>query len=569
MKKMMALSLAAALFLALCNVPAFSEPEDYTKDYTIYKEYRNDLVMLQQDITKLHLELEKNPQAAYEHILQIVERTAELTGEAELASHSIHNVLQINLQDQLELLLILGFSEAQNQYLTNLGYTEEDILELKEWFLYYNDSYHHAVTGFTPEEVERFHLLGLEDTQIRELQKVMDEHYTHLYTAQEVVKQHQRELMQVQVSLSLAALKTLRELEKNKDKDKDKGLELQKSEEKLLQAIPTVSEDQSSLEHVKAYSKEVYKAAEREIRKGNTQYFVDFFIGLQIQCGAVTALNGDLELGLREIQSYKNVLAECASSPERLIPPLSLSHSEPTPPPSVQSLDFVGQIEESDETNNTGVIVVFVKASDTTTWQAAVLLLAYIADVYGSTEWTLGGLIAFIGECIEAGITMTSLVLGAAGAFLLLIITAPSVGEEWPSYVPGTIEGEKIIIIVEGSYGQGHIIKQAKKDGCTGSSHDAILKNPYLIGDIVNNALRLFYYSDLGQYLYYFMDAEGKEWVVIIRKYGSTKNYELVTAYRVDCTLPEECKPKDGDPIPVRSYLDVLKCEGWDLISLK
>ncbi len=564
MRKMMALSLAAALFLALCNVPAFSEPEDYT----MYKEYREDLVMLQQDMTQVYLELEKNPQAVYEHILQIIERTATLTGEAQLASHKIHDSLQISLQDQLELLLLLGFSEAQNQYLTNLGYTEEDISELKEWFLYYNDSYHHAVTGFTPEEVERFHLLGLEDTQIQELQKVMDEHYTHLHTAQDVVKQHQRELMQVKVSLSLAALKTLRELEKNKnkDKEKEKGSNLQKSEEKLLEAISTVSEDQSSLENVKAYSKEVYKAAEREIRKGNIEYSVDFFIGLQIHCGAVEALHGDLESGLREIQSYRNVLAECASSRERLIPQLSLSQPTLTLPPSVQTFDFVGQIEEFDETNNVGMALVFVKASDTTTWQAALLLFTFITE-YCTTEWSVGGLAAFIDSCITAGITVVSLALGVVAAFLLLIITAPSVGEEWPSYVPGTIEGEEITIIVEGSYGQGHITKRAQsdKDPCIRNSHDAILKNPFKIADIVWNAQRLFYNPTTGQYIYYLVDNEGKQWAVFIRKYGNTGLYELRTAYRVDCPLPYIC---DTTGEPFDTIIEKWICEGFNLINL-
>ncbi len=65
------------------------------------------------------------------------------------------------------------------------------------------------------------------------------------------------------------------------------------------------------------------------------------------------------------------------------------------------------------------------------------------------------------------------------------------------------------------------------------------------------------------------MDAEGKEWIVsIYKRFGNTKYYELVTAFRRDCNLPEECKPKDGDLKPVHSYLDVLDCEGWKLIGL-
>ncbi len=85
------------------------------------------------------------------------------------------------------------------------------------------------------------------------------------------------------------------------------------------------------------------------------------------------------------------------------------------------------------------------------------------------TEWSVGGLAAFIDSCITAGITVAALALGAVAAFLLLIITAPSVGEEWPSYVPGTVNGDEVVIMVEGSYGQGHITERAKngKDSCT------------------------------------------------------------------------------------------------------
>ncbi len=564
MKKILGLLLVTILSVMVCNVPVFSEENE--REYEIYREYRDSLYMLQSDVTRLYFEVcqGKNPQAVYEHLLQMCEQTAELTGKAEEASHNLHTTVQVSLQDYLEVLLVLGLSEEQTQNLRTLGYTEEDISNLEKWFLYYNDSYHHAVTGFTEEEVERFHLLGLTDLQIAELQSVLSDHYTQVHGASEVVKQHQRELLQIQMTLSFAALQSLREVEKKKDKEKDSVL--LNAEGKLLESILTISEDQPSLEHVKAFSKEVYKAAEQEIRKGNTQYTVDFFIGLQIYCGAVTALNGDPELGLREIQLYRNVLAECSSSPERPVQQVSYTQSGSVPPSSAEILDFVGQVEESDETNNMGSATVFVKTSDTSVWQAAVLLLAFISDVYGSTEWTLGGLMTFLEGCIE-GISVTTLALGVAGAFILLIITAPAVGEEWPSAVPGYIEGDEIIIVVEGSYGQGHITDRAKSSNpCVASSHQAILDDKYKIQEIVVHALKLLYDENSGQYVYYYVDNMGKEWAVFIEEYEN-RYYQLITAYRADCS-PFTCIDKDGTKHEYFKIIEKWLCEGFKLISL-
>ncbi len=282
MKKGLALSLGVVLFLMMCNISVISESEG-ENPYKSYKEYRNSLYLLQKDITQVYLKIDKkNPQAVYEHILQVIEKTARLVGEVNTASQHVHDHLQISLQDHLEILLILGLSEEQKENLTDLGYTEEDINELSNWLLHYNDYYHHVSTGFTPEEMEWFYSVGLTDDEISDVQNILEEHYTQLYTAQQMVKQHQTELLYIQVSLSIAASQILSELDKGKNKNNGNNSEktLINSEKRLLEAIGNVSEDQSSLEQVKALSKQVYKAAEQKIRKGENQYLVDFFVGL-------------------------------------------------------------------------------------------------------------------------------------------------------------------------------------------------------------------------------------------------------------------------------------------------
>lgn len=223
-------------------------------------------------MARLHLELhqKKNPHAVYQHFLHAIERTATLIGEAEPASHDVIEGMHFSVQGQLELLLTSGPLTQNNLF--NLGYTEEDIADLTDSLARYNDYYHHVTVGFTPEERERFHDLGLTDDDIAQLHTDITDYYTDIRTYEEVVKQSQRELVYIQIWLSLAALKILLE-----NQDKAKGTsDLMNAEEKLLEAILNSSNDQKSLEHIKAYSKQVYKAAEHQIRKGKKGYFIDF-----------------------------------------------------------------------------------------------------------------------------------------------------------------------------------------------------------------------------------------------------------------------------------------------------
>jgi hypothetical protein len=568
MKKGVALGIVVALFLMMCDIPVLSESEE---SFTVYREYRDSLYDLQRDTTLIYLELHegKNLQAVYEHIIQTVEKTSVSLGKAHRASRDIHDRLQISLQDHLEIILVLGLSENQKENLSTLGYTDVDIDELLDFFLTYNDYYHHVKTGFTPEEMERFRSVGLTDDQVSELHDILDNHYSEWSTAQKVVKEHQIELMHAQVSLSVAALQTLLESTDTKDKDKGKSENrITNAEENLLNALSNLSGNQSSLEKVKAFSKHVYKAAEQEIKKGNTQYMVDFFVGLQIHCGAVTALHGDIQLGSKEIQVYEDLLLECVENKELLQSiPLKESPKE-SPIQSIPLTDFVGQIEEYDETNNLAVAYVLVKAPDTTVLQFLILLSSFVFTEFGEAGWsiTLPQLMDILGTIttitVSAVVTKIAIV---AGAFLLLIVTAPSVGLEWPPAVPGWIEGDQIIIVVEGSYGQAHIPQRAEsKNQCVASSHQAILDDKYMIQEIVTNALKLLYNKYSGQYIYYFIDDSGKEWGVFIRKWGETKYYELWTAYRADCGPPFKC---DVDGNSYNTILDKWFCEGFKVIG--
>ncbi len=563
--KKVALGVVVALFMTMCDIPAFSESA--LDEYTVYREYRDDIYRLQQDVAHIYLELhqEKNVQAVYQHVLQVIEKTAALTGEAAVASKDINDDLRASLQNYMEILLIMGLNEEQKSRLMDIGCTEEDIAGFIDWILLYNDYNHHVVTGFTPEEMEQFYAVGLTDEQIYELQTFINDHYAHLHTAQEVVKQQQTELMQVQVSLSLIALKLL-ENESHSENGKDTE-KLNHAEEKLLQAILTVSEDHSSLERVKAYSKQVYKAAEQKIRNGESQYFVDFFVGLQIHCGAVTALHGDVNLGLAHINHYKDVVAECISSERPVLQHIQAGEQQAMQP--TLGTDFVGQVKESNEVNNMGVITVLVKAPDTTFLQFLMLLFTCVgAEMW--VNWTLPDLVATLESLVAtSSVTVSSIATGAVGAVILLLITIPPVGlGEWPDAVVGFREGEEIVIIVDGSYGQGHIQDQAKSDDkCVRSSHEAITNDPYKIKKIVEKAEKLLYNQYTGRYLYYFTNWAG-EWVVVIEEFGGYGIFELITSFRVDCPLPEKCTKLNGEIIPVNSYLDVLDCQGYVPVNI-
>jgi hypothetical protein len=392
------------------------------------------------------------------------------------------------------------------------------------------------------------------------------DHYSTLYTASQVIKEQQAELLDIQTTLSVAALKLLLEETPEKGKKKDDGPGLQNAEGKLVEAIQVMSENQPSLEHVKAFSKEVYKAAEQELRKGKAEYMADFFIGLQIHCGALTALNGDTAIGISEIEVYTDPLRECSLSDIRLYSPLQVDE-ESAPVYTAHPLDdFVGDVEELDETNNLGVALVFVKKPDLSLMQLLVMLPLFVYANLNAFEWTLtlSDILAILHAILDACLTVLSIAIGVVGAVLLLVITAPSVGYEWPPVVPGWIRGEQVVIVVEGSYGQAHIPDKAKsEDKCEASSHQAILDDKYMIQKIIERAPKLFYNESLERYIYYFVDSAGKEWAVFIELY-EYKYYQLITAYRVDCPPPYKCGIKNKE---YPTIIEKWDCEGFVLIS--
>jgi hypothetical protein len=264
--------------------------------------------------------------------------------------------------------------------------------------------------------------------------------------------------MELDDSLSILALKLLEESNQGKSSKEDR---LQEAERDLLAVMEKGFEDQSSLEHVKASSKQVYKSAEQRIRKGDHQYSVDFFVGMQVYCGAVTALSGDSELGSRQIVRYKDVLAECATSPERPAgQEMVASTNQEESPKMPLSSDTVGEVEESNEANNMGVAVALVKTPEMSLLSFLMLVFATVSPEAWQ-EVTLPSLSEALESLLAAEtITVSSLATGAFGAFFLFLIWIPPVSaSEWPDAVIGNIRGNRVVIVVQGSYGQGHIIQ--------------------------------------------------------------------------------------------------------------
>ena len=125
-----------------------------------------------------------------------------------------------------------------------------------------------------------------------------------------------------------------------------------------------------------------------------------------------------------------------------------------------------------------GVMTVFVKAPDTTFLQFLTLFCAFVGETTW-VNWTLPDLTLSLESLLAgSGTTLTTIATGAVGAVILLIVTVPPTADEWPDAVPGMIQGDEILIVVEGSYGQGHIEQRAQSDDkCIASSHQAILND--------------------------------------------------------------------------------------------
>jgi hypothetical protein len=126
--------------------------------------------------------------------------------------------------------------------------------------------------------------------------------------------------------------------------------------------------------------------------------------------------------------------------------------------------DSIGLVEESNEANNMGVMTVFVKAPDTTFLQFLTLFCAFVGETTWF-NWTLPDLTLSLESLLAgSGTTLTTIATGAVGAVVLLIVTVPPTADEWPDAVPGMMQGDEVLIVVEGSYGQGHIEQRAQSD---------------------------------------------------------------------------------------------------------
>jgi hypothetical protein len=572
MKKVLALSIICCLLLTVYQVPAISENPDP------YAQYLRELEDLESGVHAVLQDLNtgKNPQAVYEHLLQLTFQTATLRGTVYPASQSLEDVMHISLQSYLEILLHPEVSERHLSRLQEKGYTSEEITRILEWVLYYNDAYYHSARGFSTEQRAWVASLGLTGSEIEELQQHIASRYTDIHTTRDMIPLHQEELLTVQISLSMAALNTVLEIEKSSKRSKNENKKGNEQIDRLLKIERNLAElyetehpfTHSSLEWIKAHSYQMIKAAEQVIRSDSTEYGTDFFLALQIHCAALTALSGDHERGTQELLKYHSAIQESAESPERssLSRDISLSlissQSAQLPDPLENP---VGNVEEWFEENNVAVAHVLAKLPETS-WMEYILMISTFSYGIGypggsvslsSLSDALAGL--FVGGTVSS----TSICTGVSGGIFLLIMTAEPVGYAWPPYVPGWNGTDYVIMIVDGSYGQGHITERSQSsEKCIKSSHRAILDNPYQITKIIYNAKKIFYNSTTGQYIYYYIE-KGKEWVVFTRKYRNTEFYELRTAYRADCPGPYKCIING---IYYNTLIDKWICEGFILI---
>ncbi|MBU6998690.1 MAG: hypothetical protein HXS42_13615 [Theionarchaea archaeon] len=537
--KKTAFSVILFLFVALGDVPLFSQPENEDL-YRQYNEYRESLLDLQEEAATVTLEVKQNPnsQVVYNHLLRIVEKTGILIGKAELASQNAFEGFQGSLKGRLEILLEFGFSENQRADLLALGYTEEDLTELMRALAYYNDDYYHAANGFTEEERAWLHSLGLTDSDMAKIQASMKDTYEEIHRMREEIKKQQSDLLYIQLSLSAAALRCLMDTKVEAEKKAGDPRSLEPAEEKLLKAIQEVSTDQSSLERVKACAKQVYKAAEQRIRTGETQYSLDFLIGLQVHCGALTALYGDPEFGTHEIAVYEAVLSDCITS-ERSLPLISpgeqSSAAKVTPLP-----EFQGDIEETDEENNTGALVLIVKPRGDR-WIRIGKAISLEVLGHAALE-VLKRILMWI---VESLVTVISYTFAIVGVIISLILNASPVGGSWVDCVvdcmttdpSGTFakifETEETELTIEGKTKSG--------TPCERSGFYQVYTDPIQIVYTIMGVLRV-YRSPNGHYFYYGEDYTNA-WVVEVEVWGAYSTGRVVEAFRVDCSY--ECNKTD------------------------
>ncbi|MBU7017228.1 MAG: hypothetical protein HXS44_06940, partial [Theionarchaea archaeon] len=271
--------------------------------------------------------------------------------------------------------------------------------------------------------------------------------------------------------------------------------------------------------------------AEQKIRKGEPQYMVDFFVGLQIHCGAVTALHGDKEFGINEIKSYEGVLSECILTErvELLTQPALIGDSlssDTTPVPG-----FVGQIEESNEDNNAGYIILIVKS-----WGTRISDFLHSLSEWGIQDQVEKWIREFLKEYIGYG--AASLTVKVGGVIFTLIITAPPVGGSWVECVVDCMTQDPSGIFMEIFEDKETVetIEAGTQIGedCEREGYRGVYDDPMQIVYTIMLAIEIYKSPD-NHYFYYMMDNLGGKWVVEVEILGHAGCGRVVRAYRVNC----------------------------------
>ncbi|RMD95630.1 MAG: hypothetical protein D6813_00015 [Calditrichaeota bacterium] len=328
MRKFISVVLALLIFSSAIT-PAVLAGEDNKNNEKLsvsesINDYQEDLFELNKKIAKIYREINTGPksrgwESIYVHSIETAEETAELIGGtnklATLLSTSGFVTENTSLSSQLLDVAVNGFSPETRESLIQAGYTSQDIALLETKVLEYN-AYLNRISaeGFNSEEIQTLREAGYNDSEIEALEEGIRQRYSLSFSAVDQLNASKYELYQVQVVLSVLSLKLLINSSDEHGKVSSEQLEhLGELEQELIEDI-SKSNSKNNWEHIRNGGKEIFKYSEMLIKKsGNASAFsVDYFIGLQVYLGAITALEGDEAFALNVIDSYKPALEDLA-----------------------------------------------------------------------------------------------------------------------------------------------------------------------------------------------------------------------------------------------------------------
>ena len=191
---------------------------------------------------------------------------------------------------------------------------------------------------------------------------------------------------------------------------------------------------------------------------------------------------------------------------------------------------FVGQVEESNEDNNTGYIILIIKTRKTT----AAEILQMLAQMTAPEMVKLA-----IEKLLQLG-TAAKAVLSVGGTIFVLIIEAEPIGGGWVECVVSctTTDPSGIFIEIFEDKETVETIEAGALDTnlalCERTGYDRVRKDPMLIVYTIMCAMEVYKSPD-NHYFYYMMDNSNDKWIVEVEILGHAGCGRVIRAYRVDC----------------------------------